>query len=253
MIQSSKPRKQRRYRFNAPLHQRQHFLNAHLDKQLRSKMRIGKRAVRVSKGDTIKIMAGKHRGKTGKVTSVSLRRGRITVSALTTKNAKGKEMPVFIRPSNVYITDLNLEDKIRAAQAENRGQNLNARSDRRLKNKQLMCMGGKGNSRYMKRLNAPRYFGVHRKEHAYVTKPNPGRHTLDKCVPLSVAVIKLSLANNNREAFKVIKTGAVMVNSRVIREPKYPIGMEDHISAGRDAQDRHKQAGQDTVQQGLQI
>jgi small subunit ribosomal protein S4e len=93
-------------------------------------------------------------------------------------------------------------------------------------------MAGKGNSRYLKRLNAPRYFGVHRKENAYVTKPNPGRHTLDKCVPLSLAAIKLSIAHNNREAFKVIKTGAVAVNGKAIKEPKYPVGMEDHISGG---------------------
>jgi hypothetical protein len=30
------------------------------------------------------------------------------------KNAKGKEFSVSISPSNVYITDLNLEDKFRA-------------------------------------------------------------------------------------------------------------------------------------------
>ena len=30
------------------------------------------------------------------------------------KNAKGKEFSVSISPSNVYITDLNLEDKMRA-------------------------------------------------------------------------------------------------------------------------------------------
>ena len=30
------------------------------------------------------------------------------------KNAKGKEFSVSISPSNVYITELNLEDKIRA-------------------------------------------------------------------------------------------------------------------------------------------
>jgi large subunit ribosomal protein L24 len=113
MVQSSKPRKQRFYRFNAPLHQRQHFLNAHLDKQLRAK--IGRRSVRVSRGDTVKVMAGSKRGSTGKVTSVSLRRGRITISSLTRKNAKGKEFPLYFRPSNVYITDLNLEDKVRAS------------------------------------------------------------------------------------------------------------------------------------------
>ena len=44
----------------------------------------------------------------------------------------------------------------------------------------MIFMAEKGNSRYMKRLNAPEYFGIHRKEHAYVTKPNPGRHTLEQ-------------------------------------------------------------------------
>jgi large subunit ribosomal protein L24 len=112
MIQSSKPRSQRLFRFTAPLHQRQHFMNAHVDKALRGK--IKKRAIRVVKGDTVKIMSGAKRGTTGKVTEVDLKRGRIKVSSLMKKNAKGKEFSVSISPSNVYITDLNLEDKFRA-------------------------------------------------------------------------------------------------------------------------------------------
>ncbi len=114
MIQSSKPRSQRLFRFTAPMHQRQHFVNAHVDKALRTKMGIKKRAIRLATGDTVKIMSGSKKGTTGKVTAVDLRRGRIKVSSMVKKNAKGKEFSVSISPSNVYITELNLEDKYRA-------------------------------------------------------------------------------------------------------------------------------------------
>lgn len=114
MISSSQPRRQRLYRFTAPMHQRQHFVNAHLDKSLRTKLGIKKRAVRLVKGDTVKVMSGSKRGTTGKVSSVDLRRCRIRISSLNRKTAKGKEIGVFISPSNVYITELNLEDRVRA-------------------------------------------------------------------------------------------------------------------------------------------
>jgi ribosomal protein uL24 len=115
MIQSAKPRIQRLFRFTAPMHARQHFMHAHVDKELRKKIGLNKRAIRIARGDSVKIMAGAKKGTTGKVTAVDLRRGRIQITNLTKKNAKGKEFSVSISPSNVYITDLNLEDKIRAA------------------------------------------------------------------------------------------------------------------------------------------
>ncbi len=115
MIQSSKPRIQRKFRFNAPMHVRQHFAHAHVDKALRAKLRLSRRTVQIVKGDTIKVMSGAKRGTTGKVTGVNLRTGRIRVDSLSRKNARGKELAVSVSTSNVYITDLNLSDKIRAA------------------------------------------------------------------------------------------------------------------------------------------
>jgi large subunit ribosomal protein L24 len=115
MIQSSKPRQQRKFRYNAPMHLRQHFLHVHVDKALRAKLKLNKRTVQIAKGDTVKIMAGSKRGNTGKVTGVSLRKGSITIDSLVRKNARGKELQVPIRISNVYVTDLNLTDKRRAA------------------------------------------------------------------------------------------------------------------------------------------
>ena len=115
MIASSKPKKQRLFRFNAPLHERQHFLHAHLDKSARSKLGIKRSTVQISKGDTVKVMAGSKKGTTGKVTRVDLRTGRINIDTLMKKNARGKEFNIPISASNVYITDLNLSDKYRAA------------------------------------------------------------------------------------------------------------------------------------------
>lgn len=113
MISSSKPRKQRWFRFNAPNHVRQKFASAHLSKELKAKLGIKRRAVQVKKGDTVAIMSGKQRGKNGKVSAVNLKRGFLFIDGITRKNAKGKEAPVPIRISKVYITELDLNDKIR--------------------------------------------------------------------------------------------------------------------------------------------
>ncbi|MGC8496177.1 MAG: 50S ribosomal protein L24 [Candidatus Micrarchaeia archaeon] len=115
MIKSSKPRKQRFYRFNAPLHSMQHFLHAHVDKSLRQKLKLKKRTLQVSKGDTVKVVSGGNKGKSGKVTAVNLRKGFVYIDTLKKKNARGKEYSVPVHVSNVYITDLNMSDKIRSA------------------------------------------------------------------------------------------------------------------------------------------
>ncbi len=115
MIKSSKPRRQRFFRFNADMHERQHFVHAHLDKQLKQKLGIKARAVQISKGDSVKVMAGGNKGKTGKVTAVNMRKGSVFIDALKKKNARGKEYSVPVSSSNIYITDLNLSDRLRAA------------------------------------------------------------------------------------------------------------------------------------------
>ncbi len=115
MIKSSKPRKQRKFRYTAPLHELQHFSHAHIDKALAKRLGITRRAIQVSKGDTVKVMSGKNKGKTGKVLTVNMRKGFLYIDSLKKKNAKGKEFDVPIRVNNAYIMDLNLSDKIRAA------------------------------------------------------------------------------------------------------------------------------------------
>ena len=115
MIKSGRPRYQRRFRFNAPMHSRQHFVHAHIDKALREKLKITKKSIQISRGDVVKVMTGSKKGTTGKVVAVNLRTGRIALDSLSRKSKRGKELKIQISVSNVYITDLNLTDKIRAS------------------------------------------------------------------------------------------------------------------------------------------
>ncbi len=96
-------------------------------------------------------------------------------------------------------------------------------------------MGGKGNGRYLKRLNAPEFFGIHKKERAYVTKPNAGRHSLERCLALSLAARKLGVANTADEASRAIKSKAFKVNGKVVTEPKYPVGIGDIVETGGES------------------
>jgi large subunit ribosomal protein L24 len=112
-MSSVQPRVQRLRRFTAPLHVRQKFAHAHVSKELKAKLGIKRRAVQVRKGDTVKIMAGKDNGKAGKVGRVDLRRSVVFIDGITRKTAKGKELQIPVRINKVYITDLDLSDKLR--------------------------------------------------------------------------------------------------------------------------------------------
>lgn len=119
MISSSKPKKQRKFRYNAPMHIRQRFVNAHVSKELRAKLGIAKRSVEIRRGDSVKVISGGQKGKSGKVSKVSIRRSFVYVDGIVRKTAKGKEIMIPIRASNLYITDLDISDKYRKESIEN--------------------------------------------------------------------------------------------------------------------------------------
>ena len=64
MITSGKPRKQRAFRYDAPMHVRQKFVHVRLARELASKLGIKKRSIAVRRGDTVRVMSGGSRGKT---------------------------------------------------------------------------------------------------------------------------------------------------------------------------------------------
>ncbi len=104
VMKSRKFRTQRKFQFTAPLHIRGHFVHAHLSKELRAKMK--KRAVRLKKGDKVRVMRGKFKGKEGKVMSISLSDGKIKIEGVSYRKAKGQEISFPLQPSNVMIIEM---------------------------------------------------------------------------------------------------------------------------------------------------
>jgi large subunit ribosomal protein L24 len=110
-ISSIQVRKQRKYRYNAPLHLRHKFLSANLSKELRAK--YSKRNVPLRKDDEVLVMRGKFSKKKGKILLVNLKTSKVKIVGLTRKKVDGTEINVPFDPSNLQIIDLNLDDKKR--------------------------------------------------------------------------------------------------------------------------------------------
>lgn len=112
-ICSKQPRKQRKYRYNAPLSVKGKFLSCHLDKELRKKHQ--RRSIRIRTGDVIKVSRGSFKGKTGKVERVDVKKTRAYVTGIEIIKKDGTKTIAGLEPSNLIITELNLEDKRRKA------------------------------------------------------------------------------------------------------------------------------------------
>jgi large subunit ribosomal protein L24 len=108
---SRQPRKQRKYVAKAPLHIKQKMLSSHLAKELRAK--YGRRAFQLRKGDTVKIMNGEHKGKTGKVTDMNVNKMRVAIENIQVTKKDGSKANLYFPPAKLMIIELNLEDKMR--------------------------------------------------------------------------------------------------------------------------------------------
>lgn len=109
--ESMQPRKQRKYRANAPLHIKGKFLAAHLSKDLRKI--YNRRSMRLRSGDKVKIMVGQFRKKEGKVERIDTKNQRAFVTGIEIIKRDGSKTHYPLHPSNLMITELNLEDKRR--------------------------------------------------------------------------------------------------------------------------------------------
>lgn len=108
---SKQPRKQRKYIANAPLHIKHKFLAAHLSKDLIKKYK--RRSLPVRKGDIVKIVRGQFKKKVGKIEKVLTKKTRVHIENIQNIKKDGSKTFIPIHPSNLIITDLNLEDKKR--------------------------------------------------------------------------------------------------------------------------------------------
>lgn len=113
---SIQPRKQRKYIYNAPLNVKTKLLSTNLSKELRKKYNT--RNITVRKGDKVKVLRGSFKGKEGTVEEVDRQNTKLYITKVETTKKDGSKVKVPVNPSNVQITELNLDDKMRKAKLE---------------------------------------------------------------------------------------------------------------------------------------
>lgn len=91
-------------------------------------------------------------------------------------------------------------------------------------------MAKMGSRKHLKRYKAPKTWPIHPKEDTWTVKPAPGPHSIEKSLSLTLIIRDiLGLADNSREAKRIINSGNVLVDGRVIKDYKFPVGFMDII------------------------
>ena len=91
-------------------------------------------------------------------------------------------------------------------------------------------MAKMGSRKHLKRYKAPKSWPIHPKEDTWTVKPSAGSHSIDKAIPLTLVIRDvLKLADNSREAKRIINSGNVLVDGRVVKDYKFPVGFMDVI------------------------
>ena len=103
---ASKRRTQRRLQLSAPSSIKRRLMSCHLNKTLRQTHKI--RALPIKRGDEVKILKGKFKGKSGKVVQVYRRRNVIYVDKIQREKQNGQTVFFPIRPSYCVVEKLVL-------------------------------------------------------------------------------------------------------------------------------------------------
>ncbi len=69
-------------------------------------------------GDTVEVQRGDFAGTEGEVTNVDLREASVYVEDVTVDAADGEDVPRPLDASNLVVTELDLEDDVRAERIE---------------------------------------------------------------------------------------------------------------------------------------
>lgn len=85
--------------------------------------------------------------------------------------------------------------------------------------------------KHLKRFKAPSHWPIHPKEYKWTVKPSPGPHAIESSLPLLVIVRDiLGIADNAREARKIINSGEILVDGRPRKNYKFPVGFMDVVT-----------------------
>ena len=92
-------------------------------------------------------------------------------------------------------------------------------------------MAKHGENKKLKRLNTPNLVSISKKDKVWISKPVPGTHPRNKSISLVVLLRDvLKLAGTSKEASTLVKSGKILVDGRVVKDYKFPIGYMDLIS-----------------------
>ena len=101
---ASKRRAQRKLQLGAPSSVKRKLMSSHLNKSLREQYKI--RSLPIKRGDEVKILKGKGKGKTGKVVQVYRKRNVIYVDKVQRDKQNGQTVFLPIKPSYCVIEKL---------------------------------------------------------------------------------------------------------------------------------------------------
>ena len=86
-------------------------MSAHLSEELIKKYK--RRSLPIRKGDTVKVLRGSFKNKTGKVEFTNLKKIKVYLDTLHKTKKDGTKSFYPFHPSKLLITTLNLDDKER--------------------------------------------------------------------------------------------------------------------------------------------
>ncbi len=92
-------------------------------------------------------------------------------------------------------------------------------------------MGNKGPTKHLKRHRSPAFWPIHRKGGTWAVKPSSGPHSQETSIPTTVILRdQLNYAVTAREAKALIKKGKLLVDGKVRKDDRFPVGLMDVVT-----------------------
>ena len=88
-------------------------------------------------------------------------------------------------------------------------------------------------SNHLKRLAMPRSWPLPRKTSVWVTRPTPGAHSLEHCMPITLVLRDvLNVAKTAREVRFILHNELAKIDGRVVKDTRRGVGLMDVLTLG---------------------
>ena len=85
-------------------------------------------------------------------------------------------------------------------------------------------------SQHLARARTPKNWPIKRKETKWITRVNPGPHSLDRCINLNLLLKEfLKYAKTTREVRRILNQGIILIDKKPRKDPGFPVGLMDLI------------------------